>query len=114
MAHDDIAILDKFIGDDGLEEYTRRWVETPFKRIVLRGNCLGERGAAILADYLSKTEDVEELSLEWNQIGSSGARLLSRALERNVSLTSLDLRNNNIRSDGAEELAKALSKSTRA
>ena len=83
-------------------------VETLFKRIVLRGNCLGERGAAILADYLSKTEDVEELSLEWNQIGSSGARLLSRALERNVSLTSLDLRNNNIRSDGAEELAKAL------
>lgn len=108
MAHDDLAILDKFIGDEGLEEYIRRWVNKPFKRIVLRGNCLGEKGAAILADYLSKTEDVEELSLEWNQIGSSGARHLARALERNVSLTSLDLRNNNIKSDGAEELAKAL------
>ena len=108
MAHDDLAILDKFIGDEGLEEYTARWAAHPFKRIVLRGNCLGERGAAILADYLSKTEDVEELSLEWNQIGSSGARLLARALERNVSLVHLDLRNNNIKSDGAEELAKAL------
>jgi chromosome segregation ATPase len=112
MAHrtvlEDRAILDQFLGDEGVIELVSQLVKKPYKRLVLRGNCLGEPGAAALADYIGKTEVLEELSLEWNQIGSAGARHIARALERNVSLTTLDLRNNNIRNDGAVALAEAM------
>lgn len=107
-AFDDLAVLDKFLGDEGVADLCDRLMKKPCKRLILRGNCLGESGAATMAEYIAKSEDLEELSLEWNQIGSSGAKHLARALERNVSLEKLDLRNNAIRNDGAVALAEAL------
>ena len=107
-AFEDLAVLDKFLGDEGIAGLCNKLQSKPCKRLVLRGNCLGESGAAIMAEYIAKTDILEELSLEWNQIGGAGAKHLARALERNVSLEKLDLRNNSIRNDGAIALAEAL------
>ena len=107
-ALEDMAVLDQFLGEEGVLELCTKLRKKPFKRLVLRGNCLGESGAQAIAEFLAASEELEELSLEWNQVGSAGAKHIARGLEKNVSLTKLDMRNNNIRNDGAIALSEAV------
>lgn len=107
-ALEDMAVLDQFLGEEGVQDLCTKLRKRPFKRLVLRGNCLGESGAQAIAEFLAAAEELEELSLEWNQVGSAGAKHIARGLEKNVSLTKLDLRNNNIRNDGAIALSEAV------
>ena len=43
-ALEDMAVLDKFLGDEGVQELCSKLQKKTFKRLILRGNCLGENG----------------------------------------------------------------------
>lgn len=58
-------------------------------------NYLGERGAEILAEALSKNEHIQELSLKGNDVGDAGVQHICRALlKRKCQINKLDLGNN--------------------
>lgn len=102
----DITCVDKFLGDDEIGKLFESLSIT--KRLTLRGNCISNNGANIIADVLARNKTITFLSLEWNQILSTGAISLASALETNDCLSHLDLRNNAIGDDGAIALATSL------
>jgi len=105
----EIAVLDKFLDNNELDNLMDRLRKAPKTKLVLRGNCLSAEGAHIIAEYLkSEQSELVELVLEWNQLGSAGCLVIADALQYNTSLKLLDLRNNNIKSEGALALAHAL------
>jgi hypothetical protein len=105
----EIAVLDKFLDYDQVEDLISRLRKNPKTGLILRGNCLGAEGAQILGNYLvEETCELKSLSLEWNQLGSTGCIVLANALEKNTSVTHLDLRNNSIKNDGAHAICKCL------
>lgn len=111
---EEVVCIDKFIGDDtlcALAERLKRTDTKKKKRIVLRGNCLGSRGASALADFFKTDEHTEFVSLEWNQVGSDGCLSLAEAIRLNSSLFHVDLRNNGITDEGAFAFANALAAS---
>ena len=109
-----IICIDRFLGDDVIrllchELVSKNEIHCKFKRIVLRGNCIGSIGAESIATLLLNEKlEVEFISLEWNQLGSVGSICLANALERNNSLTHLDLRNNSVDTNSAIALANSL------
>ena len=105
----EIAVLDKFLDNNELDNLMDRLRKAPKTKLVLRGNCLSAEGAHIIAEYLkSEQSELVELVLEWNQLGSAGCLVIADALQYNTSLKLLDLRNNNIKNEGALALADAL------
>jgi len=109
----EIAVLDKFLDNNEIDNLMDRLRKSPKTKLVLRGNCLSAEGAHIIAEYLKSEEsELVELVLEWNQLGSTGCKVLADALQFNTSLKLLDLRNNNIKSEGALALAHALESNT--
>lgn len=82
--------------------------DAALQRLLLRGNCIGPRGAAKLAQLLTSCRALWDLDLKANAVGSEGAQHLATALQRGAALTSLDLNFNGIRDDGASFIAAAL------
>ena len=104
-----LALVDKFLCTNELEDLIERLKKFPKTKLVLKGNCLGAEGAKVIGDYISSEVcELVELILEWNQFGNAGCTIIAHALQHNTSLQVLDLRNNNIRSEGAIILAQAL------
>ena len=112
---EDILCLDKFIGDNILENLIIKLKCTPKvqkKRLILRGNCITSIGVHKLANFLKSNNSLQFISLEWNQIGS-GAMSLGEALEENTTLVHLDLRNNGLEDNDVINLAKSLENSNK-
>lgn len=75
----------------------------------LRGNWLGDEGAAMLADAMQRNRlpSLQELHLRWNRIFSSGADALARALPSTPLLRVADLGANWLGDLGASHIADA-------
>lgn len=108
MVQDEVNHLDMFLGDATIAKLCEKLLQYPKKKLTLRGNQLGSKGAKAIAEVLMAQSQLQSVSLEWNHISSNGAGYLAEALKANHSLTYLDLRNNSINSEGAATLAEAI------
>jgi hypothetical protein len=114
---DEILCVDRFIGDDNFNQLCdkisqQNSTHSHATSLILRGNCLGPRGAQSLSRLLSINNSLHLISLEWNQVGTEGAIYLANSLPKNQSLQHLDLRNNGITDDGASAVANSLLQNT--
>ncbi|RUS26925.1 hypothetical protein BC938DRAFT_483929, partial [Jimgerdemannia flammicorona] len=66
--------------------------EVSLKKLDLKDNNIGEKGASTLAEVLKMNTNIEILDLEDNGIGVKGASTLAKALRINTSLQTLVLR----------------------
>eukprot|EP01138_Halocafeteria_seosinensis_P010670 gb/GECG01010895.1/.p1 GENE.gb/GECG01010895.1/~~gb/GECG01010895.1/.p1 ORF type:complete len:568 (+),score=63.78 gb/GECG01010895.1/:1-1704(+) len=111
------------------------------RTLILSGNNIGKRGAAMLSELIECSNSLEKLdlsyvhsfaafgmsnlnsalknstklrwlSLEGNDVGNSGVHTLSAAIKQNISLEVLNLDYNGITASGIRELARALHKHT--
>ena len=99
------------IGDAGCEAIATL-LEDPscnLRSISLRSNQIGDVGATILANSLSKNVKLQEISLRSNQIGDGGATAIANSLSKNVKLQEISLRSNQIGDGGATAIANSLS-----
>merc|ERR1711935_323281 len=71
----------------------------------LRGNSIGDAGAAAIAEALKTNTAVTFLRLDYNSIGDAGAAAIAEALTTNTAVTSLNLNSNRIGDAGAVEIA---------
>ena len=84
-------------------------ISAVLKVLWLRGNNIGDAGAAALGGALEDNAALTTLDLRVNQIGPTGVEALAGALRVNAVLTTLYLGDNNIGDAGASALASALS-----
>ena len=105
---DQISCVDKFLEDEAIALLSSDISSLDKQRLILRGNCIGDRGARALSDMLRSNKYLTYLELNWNQITCSGATEIAASLRMNLSLLHLDLRNNHIQDGGAIALAGAL------
>ena len=75
------------------------------ERLWLRGNRIGEQGAAAIADASPRLPKLRVLVLWCNSLGNNGARALAQA--HFPQLERLNLRANNIRAEGKAALDAA-------
>lgn len=81
----------------------------PLNSLCLRGNLLGDDGAAVLAAGLAcGAPSLRHLNLRGNDIGSSGVGSIAKALSSHCNLDSINLDYNQVGPLGAEHLAAAL------
>ena len=71
-------------------------------------NKLGDHGAELLSEGITKTKTLRVLNIRNNNIGSSGTTAIANALTNNTSLEELDMSGNAIGQDGATAIAKAI------
>lgn len=81
------------------------------KTLSLNASGLGNRGAAIVADFIAGSKTISKLELDYNGIGFKGVRKIAEALMINTSLTELNL-NHNLFHRGIKYLATALKRNT--
>jgi Ran GTPase-activating protein (RanGAP) involved in mRNA processing and transport len=102
-----LDLQDNTIRDDGtLAESSD--VDTSITSINLRGNQIGDAGAAVLAEELQVNTCLTSIDLRNNEIGDTGAAALATGLMENTSLTTINLRSNQIGDTGAKALAEGL------
>ena len=71
-------------------------------------NKLGDHGAELLSEGITKTKTLRVLNIRNNNIGSSGTTAIANALTNNTSLEELHMSGNAIGQDGATAIAKAI------
>eukprot|EP00743_Colponemidia_sp_Colp-15_P007185 GILK01007759.1.p1 GENE.GILK01007759.1~~GILK01007759.1.p1 ORF type:complete len:1050 (+),score=162.39 GILK01007759.1:338-3151(+) len=93
-------------------EYGRLFAELiswqKFKELNLFNNSLGDEGAKVIANSLTRNVFLSKLVLGCNGITDEGATKLAMSLRDNQGLKSLDLSGNGIQSGGAFALAQML------
>ncbi len=91
------------IGPSGAEELFHGLLENLRLKILDMGNCsIGDEGCFALAEWLTKTNVIEQLFLRKNNISARGSAKLAEALaEKNRSLKLLNLDYNTIGDEGA-------------
>ena len=77
------------------------------KGLRVRGR-LGDRGAGLLAVFLTHNHSLQEVNLWKNKIGDEGARALANVLRSNSTLTLLNLRENEVGDEGAKVVVEAI------
>lgn len=107
-ATDEVVCVDRFLEDDAVCALARELLTGDTRRLVLRGNCIGDRGARALTELLRASRSLRQLELNWNQISCWGAKEIAGTLKLNLTLETLDLRNNHIKDEGAMALAAVL------
>ena len=105
---DEVICTDKFLEDEGVALLAQELESLDKQHLILRGNCIGDRGAKALTSMLKKHDSLLRLELNWNQISCSGVKEIASALKTNIVLTHLDFRNNYIKDEGAQALASVL------
>ncbi|CAG8571025.1 7629_t:CDS:1 [Acaulospora morrowiae] len=78
------------------------------RKIVLRFNDLGGKGAKIIARLISRSDTIVELVLESTKIDDEGIELIADALGENRSIERIILNNNEFGSRGLTSMAKIL------
>ena len=106
--NDEVTCTDKFLEDEGVAMLAREMETLDKQHLILRGNCIGDRGARALTVMLKQHRSLLHLELNWNQITCSGVKELASSLKTNLVLTHLDFRNNYIKDEGAIALASVL------
>jgi Ran GTPase-activating protein (RanGAP) involved in mRNA processing and transport len=77
--------------------------------LLLGGNSLGPKGAAMVANTVVPTKStLQHLDLRFNEIGDEGVTALANTLAKNTSIKFLYLEGNQITQVGCSALAKAL------
>ena len=76
--------------------------------LLLDHNCIGDAGAAALADALVGNKTVTKLVLYQNEITDVGARAIAKLLGTNATIREIDLGKNRITDQGGIALAHAL------
>ena len=71
-------------------------------------NKLGDHGAELLSEGITKTKTLRVLNISNNNIGSSGTTAIANALTNNTSLEELYMSGNAIGQDGATAIAKVI------
>merc|ERR1719230_1614022 len=72
---------------------------TAIHTVKLQYNCIGDVGAAVLADSLRRNKRITTVNLKANRITNKGADRLIKAVEANPDFQPLDLRENAVSKD---------------
>lgn len=96
------------IGDDGAIAITKALAGKATKVLSVRGNDIGPRGAAAVAELVASSATLLTVSLEDNPIGDDGGIVLARALVDNASVTTLYLDRTDVTDRTMQALLAAL------
>lgn len=103
-----INLASTSVGDEGVSLLAAvLQINRSITELILRGNSIGDRGAAALGPSLVDC-NLELLSLGNNMIGDNGAATIARGIAANNTITRVELYGNRIGDAGAAALAAAV------